>query len=111
MFYPEVPILYAWLIIAVMGGLDRLLGELQFHFKKINTFLVGDPRLLLKNGRILDKSHIPNRYDAMNCWGCCASRRLETRANWKHVLSRRLETWASFANRRARKSMVRALFR
>lgn len=67
MFYPEVPILYAWLIIAVMVGLDRLLGILQFHFKKVNTFLQGDPRLMLENGVIVEKSLLPEmlRHDEL----------------------------------------------
>jgi uncharacterized membrane protein YcaP (DUF421 family) len=59
MFYPNIPILYAWLITAVMVGLDRLLGELQFHFKKVNTFLQGDPRLLLENGVVVEDSLHP----------------------------------------------------
>lgn len=61
MFYPEVPILYAWLIIALMVGLDRLLNELQFHFKAINTFLAGDPRMMLKHGVILEESLHPEQ--------------------------------------------------
>jgi len=55
MFYPEVPIFYAWLIILVMVGLDRLLSELQFHNKAINTFLEGTPRLLVRRGKILEE--------------------------------------------------------
>jgi len=54
MFYPEVPILYAWLIILVMVGLDRLLSELQFRHKDVNTFLEGQPRLMIKDGEILE---------------------------------------------------------
>ncbi|MCA9866383.1 MAG: DUF421 domain-containing protein [Anaerolineae bacterium] len=85
MFYPEVPILYAWLIIAVMVGLDRLLGELQFHFKKINTFLVGDPRLLLKNGRILDKSLHPEQIRRDELLGLLREQEVENTGELKYV--------------------------
>jgi uncharacterized membrane protein YcaP (DUF421 family) len=56
MLYPEVPIFYAWLIILVMVGLNRLLGELQYQFKSINTFLEGVPRLLVREGKIIEES-------------------------------------------------------
>jgi uncharacterized membrane protein YcaP (DUF421 family) len=56
MLYPDVPILYAWLIIVVMVGLDRLLNELQFHYKSVNTFLEGKPRLMIREGKIIEES-------------------------------------------------------
>jgi uncharacterized membrane protein YcaP (DUF421 family) len=56
MFYPEVPILYAWLIITLIVLLDLLLSELQMRSKAMNSFLEGDPRMLVENGRILDDS-------------------------------------------------------
>lgn len=59
MFYPEVPILYAWIITTVMIGLDRLLAELQFHSKKANSFLQGDPRLMLENGVVIEDNLHP----------------------------------------------------
>ena len=56
MLYPEVPIFYAWLIILVMVGLNRLLGSLQYQFKGVNTFLEGVPRLLVKDGKIIEEN-------------------------------------------------------
>lgn len=54
MLYPEVPILYAWLIITVIVGLDWFLSQLQFHFWKVNVFLEGSPRMLVREGKILE---------------------------------------------------------
>jgi uncharacterized membrane protein YcaP (DUF421 family) len=56
MLYPEVPIFYAWLIILVMIALNRLLSGLQFHYKSINTFLEGDPRLMIRKGQIMKEN-------------------------------------------------------
>lgn len=56
MLYPEVPIFYAWLIIVVMVGLDRLLSELQLHYKGVNIFLEGKPRMLVREGQIIANS-------------------------------------------------------
>jgi uncharacterized membrane protein YcaP (DUF421 family) len=56
MFYPEVPILYAWLIILLMVGLNRLLSYLQFQYNSFNIFLEGTPRLMIREGKILEKS-------------------------------------------------------
>lgn len=58
MLYPEVPILYAWLIITVMVGLNWLLGIWQIRSKRVNSFLQGDPRLLVQSGKIMkDNAH------------------------------------------------------
>lgn len=54
MFYPEVPIMYAWLIITLMVVLERLLGEWQLRSDWMNRFLAGDPRLLVRSGEILE---------------------------------------------------------
>jgi uncharacterized membrane protein YcaP (DUF421 family) len=56
MLYPEVPILYAWLIVVVMVGLNRLLTELQYRYTRVNVFLEGTPQLLVRNGKILDEN-------------------------------------------------------
>ncbi|HQY90369.1 YetF domain-containing protein [Caldilinea sp.] len=56
MFYPEVPILYAWLVVLVVVLLDRLLADLQMRSHKVNTFLEGNPRLLVREGKILDEN-------------------------------------------------------
>jgi uncharacterized membrane protein YcaP (DUF421 family) len=56
MFSPEVPILYAWLIISAMVLLDRLLSWLQLRYKPVNDFLEGRPQLVLQAGRILERN-------------------------------------------------------
>ena len=56
MFYPEVPILYAWLIILVMVGLTYLVEKLQIRSRRINTFLEGKPQLLVREGELLEDS-------------------------------------------------------
>lgn len=56
MFSPEVPILYAWVIITAMVGLNRLLGIAQVRSRAVNDFLEGRPQLVLSAGRILDRS-------------------------------------------------------
>jgi uncharacterized membrane protein YcaP (DUF421 family) len=56
MFYPEVPVLYAWLIIFIIVFLNWLLDELQVRFKRVNVFLEGEPRLLVHEGKILRKN-------------------------------------------------------
>lgn len=55
MFYPEVPILYAWLVIAAMVGLDTLVVNLQARSRRANAFMEGLPRLLIHDGRILEE--------------------------------------------------------
>ena len=85
MFYPEVPILYAWLIIAVMIGLDRLVGELQFHSKKVNTFLQGDPRLVLEDGRILQDSLHPEQIRRDELLGLLREQGIENTGELKYV--------------------------
>ncbi|MGH8946780.1 MAG: DUF421 domain-containing protein [Acidimicrobiia bacterium] len=56
MLYPEVPILYAWLIILAIVGLDRILTFLQSRSMAAFTFLEGRPRLLVQEGHIVDES-------------------------------------------------------
>lgn len=56
MLYPEVPILYAWLIIFVIVALNVALEKFQFHSTELNGFLESKPRLLVREGKILEKS-------------------------------------------------------
>ncbi len=52
MLYPEVPILYAWLIILLMVALGRLIDLIQLRSKSANDFLEGKPRPLIRDGEI-----------------------------------------------------------
>lgn len=56
LFYPDVPILYAWLIILVMVLLDRALAQWQTRSSQVNEFLEGRPRLMVKDGEIEERS-------------------------------------------------------
>jgi uncharacterized membrane protein YcaP (DUF421 family) len=56
MLYPEVPIFYAWLIILVIVALDRLLTLIQTRSHAAFVFLEGLPRLMVRDGRVIDKS-------------------------------------------------------
>ncbi len=49
-------LLYAWLIILTMVGLNYFGGRLQKRHKAVNTFLLGVPRLLVKDGKILEEN-------------------------------------------------------
>lgn len=53
MFYPEVPIFYAWLVILLMVLLDNLITRLQFSYKSVNVFTEGVPILLVFEGKIV----------------------------------------------------------
>lgn len=55
MFYPDVPILYAWLVIASMVARERLVANLQARSRRVNAFMEGLPRLLVHDGRILEE--------------------------------------------------------
>ena len=56
MFYPEVPIFYAWLVIVIIILLNYFTGSLQLYSKTANSFLEGDPRLMIRNGQVIEKS-------------------------------------------------------
>lgn len=56
MLYPEVPILYAWLIILAIVALDRLLTFAQTRSRTAFAFLEGTPALMVRDGRIIDEN-------------------------------------------------------
>lgn len=85
MFYPTVPILYAWLIIVVMVGLDVLLSELQFRFKKVNSFLQGDPRMLLQNGVVLEENLRPEHLRRDELMALLREQEVEDTGDLKYV--------------------------
>ena len=53
MFYPEVPILYAWVVIAAIVLLNRSLAWAQRRSEPVNAFLEGRPLMLIQDGRVL----------------------------------------------------------
>lgn len=52
MFYPEVPLFYATLVIIVIVLLTRWIQFLQLYSKKFNYFLDGTPVILIENGEL-----------------------------------------------------------
>lgn len=56
MFYPQVPLLYAFFVIAVVVGLDRALAIAQIKSQRVNSFLEGNPLVVVKDGTMLRSS-------------------------------------------------------
>ncbi|MEO5826859.1 MAG: YetF domain-containing protein [Gemmatimonadales bacterium] len=53
MFYPQVPLLYAFLVIAGVVALNRLFAVAQTKAESINAFLEGRPLILIKEGKLI----------------------------------------------------------
>ena len=62
MFYPEVPLLHAMLVLALVVGFQRLLAYLVIHSETVETFVEGEPVELVRDGVIqlagLDRSNL-----------------------------------------------------
>ena len=56
MFYPQVPILYAWVVIGAVVGLSGVVAKAQLWSVRVNRFLEGTPRPLVWEGRVLDEN-------------------------------------------------------
>lgn len=56
MLYPEVPILYAWMVIAAIVVCETLMARLQFRFTSVERFLEATPRLVVHEGRIVHEA-------------------------------------------------------
>ena len=52
MFYPEVPITYAAMIVTLIVGLSRAMAWLQVRNGRFNDFMDGRPLVMLYEGRI-----------------------------------------------------------
>ncbi|MDB5044089.1 MAG: hypothetical protein JWQ08_139 [Deinococcus sp.] len=52
MFYPEVPLLHAMLVLALVVGLQRLLSYLVIRSERVETFIEGVPVELVREGVI-----------------------------------------------------------
>ncbi|WP_221089594.1 DUF421 domain-containing protein [Deinococcus aquaedulcis] len=50
MFYPEVPLLHAMLVLALVVALQRLLSHLVIHSETVETFVEGTPIELVRDG-------------------------------------------------------------
>lgn len=52
MFYPDVPLVHAMLVLALVVGLQRLLAHLVIHSERVETFVEGVPVELVRDGVI-----------------------------------------------------------
>nr|WP_216321860.1 DUF421 domain-containing protein [Deinococcus aestuarii] len=52
MFYPEVPLLHAMLVLALVVGFQRLLAHLVIRSERVETFVEGTPVELVRDGVI-----------------------------------------------------------
>ncbi|MFC6660721.1 DUF421 domain-containing protein [Deinococcus multiflagellatus] len=50
MFYPEVPLLHAMLVLALVVALQRLMSHLVIHSEAVETFVEGTPIELVRDG-------------------------------------------------------------
>lgn len=53
MFYPDVPLLYAFLVITTIVVLNQAVSALQYRNRRVHKFIEGEPGLLVKNGHVL----------------------------------------------------------
>ncbi|GGR52733.1 DUF421 domain-containing protein [Deinococcus seoulensis] len=53
MFYPEVPLLHAMLVMALVVGLQRLISHLVIVSERVETFVEGTPVELIRDGVLL----------------------------------------------------------
>ena len=54
MFYPEVPLTYAALVVTLTVGLSRLAAEAQLRSRRANAFIDGFPLLMLRHGALVE---------------------------------------------------------
>ncbi|PRY93808.1 uncharacterized protein DUF421 [Hasllibacter halocynthiae] len=56
MFYPQVPLLYAFMVIALVITMDRFSAVAQMRSGRVNTFLEGLPLLMVEEGQVLQEA-------------------------------------------------------
>ncbi len=56
MFYPEVPLTYAFLIVTLIVGLSRLIAWMQVKSERFNDFIDGRPLLIIQDGKLLPEA-------------------------------------------------------
>lgn len=52
MFYPDVPILHAWMVILVVVGCDVGMAHLQYRYTRVQRFVESTPRLVIRHGAV-----------------------------------------------------------
>ena len=54
MFYPEVPLAYAALVIALIVGIGALIARFEARSERFRSLLESDPTVLIEAGKLLD---------------------------------------------------------
>ncbi len=52
MFYPQVPLVYAFIVIALVVALHRCFAVAQTKVKSVNAFLEGNPLIVIRDGKV-----------------------------------------------------------
>lgn len=52
MFYPDVPILHAWMVILVVVGCDVGMAHLQYRYGRVQRFVESTPRVVIRDGTV-----------------------------------------------------------
>lgn len=52
MFYPEVPIVHAWVVVTAVVVLDVGMAHLQFRFGRVQRFIESTPRVVIRDGKV-----------------------------------------------------------
>ncbi len=56
MFYPQVPLLYAFVVIGGVIALNRMFALAQTNAKSVNAFLEGKPLIVIREGKLIPKA-------------------------------------------------------
>jgi len=83
LFYPQVPLLYAMLVITLIVGCSRLTQYLQVRFQPFNTFIDGYPILMVEEGRIVESGLELGRLRREELFGMLRCEGLITTSNVK----------------------------
>lgn len=83
LFYPQVPLLYAFLVISLIVGCSRLIQYLQLHQRPINTFIDGHPILMVKEGKVIESGLKTGRIRKEELYGMLRCEGLSSTSNIK----------------------------
>ena len=89
MFYPQVPITYAMLVIALVVLTSRLFADLQLKSVRANHFTDGFPLVMLRDGEVVEESLDTARIRRDEFMGMLRTRGYETTHRMSVVLMER----------------------
>ncbi len=56
MFYPQVPLVYAFLVVTGVVALNRIFAFAQTKVKAVNVFLEGKPLIVVRDGKLVPQA-------------------------------------------------------